>query len=645
MRRVIIAAFFLLVSSQLGGQNRKLIDSLERKLASSKEDSNKVNTLNAVAFEYRLVNEAKAFELLDQSAKLAEKIGFKDGLAMAYNHFGILYKNKLMFDSSLFYHRKAFSIWQKRNDEDGMAVSYNNQGRTYQAKTDYTNAVDCYLKSLKLYEKRKDTAGAAAAYNNIGNVYGMKKDFVKAKEYTGKSIELLAVTGDSFALAKNLLALGYFYFEVNQHDTALIHYRRALSIFKRVGALSEQAQALNAIGNALGESKQVAESIPYQLEALKIQKQIADSMGIFTSEISLCQAYGFDKQYDLAVQYGEQALDLLNKAGGEVKMYMDTYEVLSEVYRKKQDYKKAIETFTLYDRFKDSLIREENSRITADMLAKYESDKKDLELKNTAYKLQRKQIAIVSLALVIVLLIVSGYLLYNRYKLKKQKELDEELIRQQEIRNKAIIEAEERERVRMAKDLHDGVGQQLAAVKLSMNAMEGELTANTEQLERVKALEHMVDETLKEVRAVSHNMMPNALIRKGLAAAVREFIDNIAATGLLKVDLQIVGLNERLENTMETVLYRVLQEVVSNIIKHAQANKVSIQLIHHEDNYLNFVIEDNGKGFDAREANNFNGIGLKNIMSRVQYLNGTVDFDSSPGKGTTVIIEVPLVAA
>jgi len=151
-----------------------------------------------------------------------------------------------------------------------------------------------------------------------------------------------------------------------------------------------------------------------------------------------------------------------------------------------------------------------------------------------------------------------------------------------------------------------------------------------------------VDETLKEVRAVSHNMMPNALIRKGLAAAVREFIDNIAATGLLKVDLQIIGLNDRLEGTMETVLYRVLQEAVSNIIKHAQASKISIQLIRHDD-YLNFILEDNGKGFDASDVNNFNGIGLKNIISRIQYLNGTVDFDSSIGKGTTVIIEVPVV--
>jgi len=151
----------------------------------------------------------------------------------------------------------------------------------------------------------------------------------------------------------------------------------------------------------------------------------------------------------------------------------------------------------------------------------------------------------------------------------------------------------------------------------------------------------MVDDAVKEVRSVSHNMMPNALIRFGLAKAVREFIDKIAATGALKIDLQIIGLTERLESTTETVLYRVMQETVSNIIKHAQASDISIQLIRDEDN-LTMMIEDNGKGFDTKKMSEFGGIGLKNIISRVEYLNGTVDFDSFPGRGTTVIVEIHL---
>lgn len=641
MRYLFIITCIACITAPLYAQNQKLIDSLEQKLSIVREDTNKVKLLNAIAFEYRLYNEAKSFGLLDHSVKLAKKLNFDEGLALAYNHYGILYKNRQNFDSSLYFHKKAFALWESVHSDEGMASSYNNQGRTYTEMGDYTNSMKCYLESLKLREKIKDTAGAAAAYNNIGRIYYNKRDFAKAKEYAQKSIDLRVQLGDSFEVARNLSALGFVHYELNEYDDALKCYERALNIFKTAGDKVECARLFSNIGNVLVETNKIDESIDYQLQALQIQKETGDSIGIFTSVLSLAQAYGFKGKYDEAAKYGKDALELLNVSGGEIKMYMDVYQVLGEIYRKKQDYKLAMDAYVQYNNFKDSLVKSENSRIVADMETKYQSGKKDLELKSAAYQLQKRKIVIGSLAVVILLIIVSGYLFYNRYKLRKEKELDAELIKQQELRNKAIIEAEERERVRIAKDLHDGIGQQLAAVKLNMNAMEGELAGNTVQQERLKALEHLVDETLKEVRAVSHNMMPNALIRKGLAAAVREFIDNIASTGLLKIDLQIVGLNERLDHTMETVLYRVMQETVSNIIKHAQASKISIQLIRHDD-YLNFIIEDNGKGFDTAKLNDFSGIGLKNIISRIQYLNGAVDFDSSVGKGTTVIIEVPL---
>jgi two-component system NarL family sensor kinase len=131
------------------------------------------------------------------------------------------------------------------------------------------------------------------------------------------------------------------------------------------------------------------------------------------------------------------------------------------------------------------------------------------------------------------------------------------------------------------------------------------------------------------------------LLTRGITAALREFVNKISTAGSLKVDLQIIGLTERLNSSTETVLYRVLQECVSNIVKHAQASYISIQLVKH-NNHLNMIIEDNGKGFDTQKINNFEGIGLKNIISRVQFLNGSVDFDSTIGNGTTINIEIPL---
>ena len=135
-------------------------------------------------------------------------------------------------------------------------------------------------------------------------------------------------------------------------------------------------------------------------------------------------------------------------------------------------------------------------------------------------------------------------------------------------------------------------------------------------------------------------MMANALIRNGLASAVRDFVQRLGAGGTIRTELEIVGLNERLDPGVEMMLYRVLQELVNNILKHAQASLVSIQLIRHEDSIV-LQVEDNGLGFDAQAMEKSDGIGMANIRSRVGLVNGSFFIDSQPGHGTTATIEVP----
>jgi two-component system NarL family sensor kinase len=242
-----------------------------------------------------------------------------------------------------------------------------------------------------------------------------------------------------------------------------------------------------------------------------------------------------------------------------------------------------------------------------------------------------------------ILLGITGFLFYRKKQIEQQAKLDSEIAHQKEIRTKAILEAEEKERRRIAQDLHDGVGQLLSAAKLNLSNLDSKIATQTEEqkLAMQNALS-LVDDSVKEVRAVSHNMMPNTLIKLGLASAVREFITKLGNAPTLKVDLEIVGLDTRLDNQIETVLYRVIQEIVNNIIKHAKASQISMQLIRH-DTELNIMIEDNGVGFDTNQLDNFEGIGLKGIQTRIEFLNGSVHFDSSIGRGTTVIIDIPLI--
>jgi signal transduction histidine kinase len=181
----------------------------------------------------------------------------------------------------------------------------------------------------------------------------------------------------------------------------------------------------------------------------------------------------------------------------------------------------------------------------------------------------------------------------------------------------------------------------MSAAKMNLSVFENELPFSSEQqrasFENVISL---VDESCREIRSVSHQMMPNALLKRGLASAVKEFIDKIDAR-VIRVSLHTEGLDERIDKNTETVLYRVIQECVNNVMKHAQATQLDISIIKDQDG-ISASIEDNGKGFDSGSRQHFEGIGIKNILSRINYLRGTVEFDSSPGKGTLVAIHVPV---
>jgi signal transduction histidine kinase len=241
---------------------------------------------------------------------------------------------------------------------------------------------------------------------------------------------------------------------------------------------------------------------------------------------------------------------------------------------------------------------------------------------------------------VVLLLGLTMYTYLSYLRSKKQKEIDDAIIVEKELRSKSIIEAEEKERLRIARDLHDGVAQTMTAAKMQLEHFMDQIPEDSPLNDSLKNAFDLIKDASKEVRDVSHSMVPNALLKSGLVAAIRDFVQRMGSEKL-KINLVVMGLKDRLHENVETVVYRVLQELVNNIIKHAAATDITIQLLH-EKSELHIMVEDNGKGFDIQTLNENAGMGLKNITSRVEYLNGHVHFDSSIGNGTTVMIDIPL---
>ena len=236
-------------------------------------------------------------------------------------------------------------------------------------------------------------------------------------------------------------------------------------------------------------------------------------------------------------------------------------------------------------------------------------------------------------------LIVLSFALAYRFKiLKDEKEkLILENAAMQMSQFKAVIEATESERKRIAQDLHDGLGQLLSTAKLNVSSMEDSVhDDDRQQFENSMSL---IDEACQEVRHISHNMMPSTLIRMGLLPALKELVDKACIPGQMQVQLQVNGLTNRLDEASEVAIYRVVQETVNNAIKYSGASIVKV-LLEKTDKQLRLEITDNGKGFDTAAIGKSEGIGWRSIYSRVAMLNGNISVESGKGKGTRIVVVV-----
>ncbi|MBI3520036.1 MAG: sensor histidine kinase [Bacteroidetes bacterium] len=505
------------------------------------------------------------------------------------------------------------------------------------------------LEALKNYELVNDSTNITNMLVNIANVYQQQNNFKQADLYLRKAEAKAKIISRKVALGNVYNTMGILYAEHGQLDSAEKFFLESTTIREKLNDNTSVAWNYNNLGGLYVMMERPKEAIVYLEKALKKFEEAGNYDGQTSIANNLGELYMAQNNFKKGLEYYSYSRKLYAQTNN-LDNLENLYNNLSVYYDKIGDLKTAFQYSDSLIVLKDSLYGNRLDRSIAEMQVKFDVEKKDLELAKNKAEIQAKEeqafiknIIIVSVITLLILLSIVGVLFYRKKQVEQQAKLDAEIADQKELRVKAILEAEEKERRRIAQDLHDGVGQLLSAAKLNLSNLDAKLTSlNEEQKTAMQNALTLVDDSVKEVRAVSHNMMPNTLIKLGLASAVREFITKLGNAPTLKVDLEIVGLDSRLDNQIETVLYRVIQEIVNNIIKHAKASQISMQLIRHETE-LSVMIEDNGVGFDTAKLDSFEGIGLKGIQTRIEFLNGSVHFDSSVGRGTTVIIDVPIV--
>ncbi len=605
-------------------------------------DSNKIKLLVDSGYKYALAGDSAALLFTQPAYNLLERDKTYFGIlktSQVNNTKGIYFMFTGKYDSATYYYNKSLELGKKYKEDLLIAKAYNNLGTIGTYTTDYKLAVEYNLKALELFEKLGDSAGIAGAFGNLANNYIRLHQIDKAIKYTRLAIPIAEKRTDKRLLANLYNTLATCYGEVS-NDSFLIYQIKSYQLYKELNNLKGLTTAAINLGEIYRDKKNTDSALHYFKEGIVYARGLDDLQSLGTLYYSKGIVLNDLKQFDAAIIAIDSAISF-SLISGDKLILSRAYKERSELLYKKSNYKEGYNYFKKYSELNDSIFNKNMQSSVAEMQTKYETEKKERKIEEQKFELLKKTywlVAIVGLVTVIILLSIS---MYKRTRLKQEKRLQAEIIKQQDMATKLVIEAEEKERRRIAGDLHDGVGQMMSAAKMNLSSFESKTHFKTEEdrlsFEKIISL---VDESCKEVRMVSHNMMPNALLKFGLSSAVKEFIDKIDHH-MLKVNLHSEGLNDRLDTNVETVLYRVIQECVNNVIKHSNANTLDISLIKDVDG-IACTIEDNGNGFDTTQRLKFEGIGLKNISARIEYLKGTVDFDSSPGKGTLVAIHVPL---
>ncbi len=631
--------FFLVFINTLIAQVSKA-DSLRKLINSEKNENKKMQELLQLAVEFRTLNPDSLLNVSESLISISEKNNDETMKLKAEINKVYYYLNVSKPDSGLQLTNRNILKLNKKSDNDSLLAQYfSAAGLSLMRLNRQKDAMENFINGLRKAEKAGDRFAIAKLQHNVGWAYMELNQFNEAILHFKSAIQTIENNNFRIKFAPTYNNLASCYGAVKKYDSLYKFAKIAIKIAHDQNNYAAEANGWNILGTAYNAQEKFTEALNCFLKAKPLRDKAGDPFYIVSDLSVLSELYANMNRPEEGLLAGKEALKIAQEQNMQAKLPM-VYKAIAMNYEKANNFSEATLYYKKINDLKDSIYSNASQEAMAEMETKYETEKKERIIQEQQFRLQQKNYFIAAVSSFLLLSILLAWLIYNRRKLKEKALLQQTVMQQQQLAAAAILQAEENERQRIAKDLHDGVGQMMSAAKMNLSAFENSMQFSDEEqkisFERIISL---VDESCKEVRTVSHQMMPNVLLKSGLGKAVTEFLDKIDQK-VLKINLYTEGLNENIDENIEIVLYRVLQESVNNVIKHSAATELDISLVKEAEG-ISATIEDNGKGFDIHHLSEKAGIGLKNMRARVEYLKGTIDFDSSPGKGTLVAIFIP----
>ena len=584
----------------------------------------KVAMLELEGVLYTKSDPAKAYGLYKQAIDLCESnkqlTSLNSFRASLFNNLGVISYLNGDYEGAALSFRESVGIYEKYYPaEPNLIPTINNIASTYNALDLPAKALTYSRESLHYAEQYGDDKQKTTAYIGYGNGLVNAKKYDSALLLLNKAQALIAKTKNQYDEYLYYFTMGTYYQQKENIDSCLFFFNKAFPIAVAINSPYDIAQMLNNIANQ---------------EMDKRKNDIVSAKKHLDSSKAIIERYNFR----------------------EIKK--EWYQLIAEYCRIKGNLKDGFEYLKQYDLIKDSLQNETSLKRIDFLDARYESEKKlavisKLEKEKELQQLLLQQKSTINYFLIgsLAVLIIAGFVGYRNFRhrhllARQQDEIQQQRIRELEkdrqlVAVDSLLKGQEEERSRLAKDLHDGLGGLLSGVKFSLSNMKDNLVVTPENMTVFERSLDMLDTSIKELRRVAHNMMPEMLTKFGLDEALKEYCNTINTTNLLSVKYQSIGMDARIDQSAEIIIYRIIQELLNNTMKHSGATEAMVQLIK-EDGRLNIIVEDNGKGFDMSLLKDNKGAGLTSIQSRVDYLKGRLEIHAEPGKGVLVNMEFNL---
>jgi len=538
-------------------------------------------------------------------------------------------------DTAIVLLNEAAASALKKNDLTVYIKAKTNIGRIYADKGENVIAFNTYEQALNKAESINNKKLIAHLYKNIGAIYISWKKFDEALSYYNRAEKLAAEINEPELVADCQNNKGTVYEQQSRYDKALIAYKNALDVYTQKNITAKISMALSNLAIVYKYQKNYQASLAYNLKALALSVKTNDEWITAATYNNIGNLYSEMGDYKKAMYYCNLSLALSKKINA-IEIVESVYDTMSESAARVGDYKSAYNYYKLFKNTNDQFINVENTKQLSQLNVKFETERKQKLIQEQQFEISKRNYWLFGSVTLFILIATVSYLAFRNNKYKQDERLQAEIHKQQEIAARALFEGEQQERIRLARDLHDSIGQMLSVVKMNVS----NLSMNQYDEIAIAPTLNLVDKTIDEIRNISHNLIPEEL-NFGLLTALEGICEKISGNGHIDVYITIADeiKDHQFKKADELSIYRVIQEVLNNMVKHASATQIALNVTKRDQSTI-ISIKDNGTGFDTAKLQESKGLGWKNISARINLINGKINIRST-NQGTLVTINIP----